>query len=303
LVSTERLKLIEPENNQIPISHQCALLQINRSTVYRRLSSPETDLGMNPKDLAIMNQIDRIYVKRPFYGIKRMTWQLNQNGLVINHKRVARLMGVMGIQAVFPHPFTSKPNENHQTFPYLLKGLEIIKPNQVWGTDITYVKIHHSWCYLVAIIDWFSRYVVSWELSPNMEVGFCINTLTKALAVNTPIIHNSDQGSQFTSNEYLAILKNHPEIQISMDGRGRCMDNIFTERLWRSFKYEEVYLKDYQDYQQAKESIDEYFRFYNEERPHQSLQNQFPKHVYYQKNQIIYTIQNTKKGGEQSILN
>lgn len=294
---------MEPENTQIPLSHQCALLQVNRSTVYRRLSNFVDKPEVSPEDLVIMNQIDQIYTKRPFYGVRRMTWQLNQNGFLVNHKRVARLMGVMGIQAIFPHPFTSKPNEDHQVFPYLLKDLEIIKPDQAWGTDITYVKIHHAWCYLVAIIDWFSRYVLAWELSPNLEVGFCINTLKNALLISQPGIHNSDKGSQFTADEYLAILKNYPEIQISMDGRGRCMDNIFTERLWRSFKYEEVYLRDYQNYQEAKNSIDEYFHFYNEERPHQSLQNQFPKNVYYQKNQIIYAKQNTKKGGEQSILN
>lgn len=278
---------MEPENTQIPLSHQCALLQINRSTVYRRLSNLLDKPEVGPKELNLMNEIDRIYTKRPFYGVRRMTWQLHQNGHFVNHKRVARLMKVMGLQAIFPHPFTSKPNERHEVFPYLLRDLEITKPDQVWGTDITYVKIHHNWCYLIAFIDWYSRYVISWELSPNLEVGFCINALKKALAISQPKIHNSDQGSQFTADEYLTVLKNCSNLQISMDGRGRCMDNIFTERLWRSFKYEEVYLKDYQNYQEAKNSIDEYFLFYNEERPHQSLQNQFPKNVYYQKTKLF----------------
>lgn len=279
MVPTERLKLVEPANPRIPLSHQCALLQINRSTVYRKLSAPN-EPEVSREDLVIMNEIDRIYTKRPFYGVRRISWQLNQDNFAVNHKRVARLMRVMGIQAIFPKPKTSQPDASHEVYPYLLTGLKISQPNQVWGTDITYVKIHKSWCYLVALIDWYSRYVLAWELSPSLEVGFCVNALTLALSKASPQIHNSDQGSQFTAKEYLDILKTHPNIQISMDGRGRCMDNIFTERLWRSFKYEEVYLKDYQNYGEAKTSIAEYFRFYNEERPHQSMQNQIPKNVY-----------------------
>jgi putative transposase len=248
--------------------------------VYRKLNTPD-EPEVDPEDLFLMNKMDRIYTKRPFFGVKRMTWQLGQDGFPVNHKRVARLMRVMGIHAIFPKPYTSKPKEENETYPYLLSDMVIKEPNQVWGTDITYIRIHGSWAYLVALLDWYSRYVVAWELSPCLEVGFCVNTLNRALSTSQPQIHNSDKGSQFTSKEYLDILKGYPDIKISMDSRGRCMDNIFTERLWRSLKYEEVYLKDYQDLSEAKKSLDDYFHFYNWERPHQSLGNQIPAHVYY----------------------
>lgn len=236
-----------------------------------------------------MNEIDRIYTKTPFYGARRITWQLHQNGILVNHKRVERLMGIMGIQAISPKPFTSKPDEEHETFPYLLKGVEIFKPNQVWGTDITYIRIHQAWVYLVAMIDWYSRYVLSWELSPHLTADFCISCLTEALAKAVPGIHNSDKGSQFTSKEYLGVLKSHPSILISMDGRGRCMDNIFTERLWRNVKYEEVYLKDYANISEARENLAKYFQFYNWERPFQSLGNQIPGIIYNSENSKLIT--------------
>jgi len=229
-----------------------------------------------------MNRIDEIYTDKPYYGYPRITAQLKREGLIINHKRVANLMQTMGIQAIYPKKNTSKPNLVNATYPYLLKQLKIIKPNQVWGTDITYVRANGLWFYLIAILDWYSRYVVNWKLSPNMYVDFCQEALNEALNKAIPEIHNSDQGSQFTSREYTHLLK-QKNVQISMDGRGRCFDNIFTERLWRTVKYEEIYLKDYSSFQEAELSLNQYFNIYNTERLHQSLNYQTPAEVYYQK--------------------
>ena len=190
-------------------------------------------------------------------------------------------MQEMGIQAIFPKKSTSKPHPGHQKYPYLLNGVNINHPNQVWGTDITYVRAQNAWFYLVAILDWYSRYVISWQLSPSLNVDFCIAALTESLKTALPKIHNSDQGSQFTAEEYLALLKAYPEVKISMDGRGRCFDNIFTERLWRTVKYEEVYLHDYASYTEAHDSLDRYFIKYNHRRLHQSLNYQTPAEVYF----------------------
>lgn len=236
---------------------------------------------VSAEDLVVMNAIDKLYTKRPYFGVRRITKHLEIPGVIVNHKRVHRLMQVMGIQAIHPRPDTSKPNKQHTVYPYLLRDVAIIRPNQVWGTDITYIRVQGTWMYLVAILDWFSRYVVAWELSDSLSVEFCLEALKRALRVAMPEIHNSDQGSQFTAEEYLAILKAIETIRISMDGRGRAMDNIFTERLWRSVKYEEVYLKDYQSPREARQSIREYFQFYNHERKHQALQYQTPEVVYF----------------------
>jgi putative transposase len=190
----------------------------------------------------------------------------------------------MEIQAVGPKPNTSKPGKDHEVYPYLLKGISLVKPNQVWGVDITYIRLVKDWMYLVAMLDWYSRYILAWELADRMTVDFCIAALNSALQINQPDIHNSDQGSQFTSKDYLGVLKSHPEISISMDGRGRAFDNIFVERLWRTIKYEEVYLKDYQSPRQARQSLSEYVRFYNHERFHSSLNDLTPAEVYFNKN-------------------
>ena len=230
-------------------------------------------------DLPDMNRIDKLYTAHPFLGVRKLAHELG-----INRKRVHRLMKLMGIQAIYPKPNTSKPAPSHPVYPYLLKNLNIYTPNQVWGTDITYIKMSGSYFYLVAMLDWYSRYVISWELSDSMDEGFCSSALTQALNQAKPHIHNSDQGSQFTSNHYLGILKTHPDIHISMDHRGRCFDNIFTERLWRSVKYEEVYLKDYQNFKEAKYSLSQYFNFYNQERPHQSLGMATPAEIYFRNN-------------------
>lgn len=232
-----------------------------------------------------MRRIDEIYTKFPYYGAPKMTAQLNREGYGINHKRIERLMGVMGIQAVFPKRNLSKNGKNHAKYPYLLNKIDINRPNYVWGTDITYVRASGIWFYLVAIIDWYSRYVISWKLSRSMESDFCIACLEEALKVALPEIHNSDQGVQFTAEEYLAILKAHESIRISMDGRGRCFDNIFTERLWRNVKYEEVYLKEYESFAHANRSLAEYFHTYNYERIHEHLNYATPAEVYFGVNQ------------------
>ncbi len=275
----EKVRLIDKQSSEISIRRQCGLLGLNRSDYYYERRPEVSD-----EDKIIMDEIDRIHTKRPYYGRPRINWQLAENGYCgINHKRVYRLMKVMGITALFPKRDLSKPNPNHKIYPYLLNGLSIVRPNQVWGVDITYIRLKKEWLYLVAIIDWYSRYIVSWELSDTMGVWFCTETLKNALKIAIPEIHNSDQGSQFTSNEYTGILTSHPTIGISMDHRGRCFDNIFTERLWRTIKYEEVYLKEYESPKEARQSLDEYIKFYNEERPHSSLGNIVPTKIYYKR--------------------
>lgn len=230
----------------------------------------------------LMRKIDEIYTEFPFYGSPRITKELHQQGFTANHKAVERLMREMGLMGLFPQRNTSKPHPNHPVFPYLLRRKRILYPNHVWGTDITFVRGKGIWFYLVAILDWHSRYVLSWQLSKTLTADFCVEALTEALKVASPEIHNSDQGSQFTSFEYIGKLKEHPEIQISMDGRGRCFDNIFTERLWRTVKYEEVYLRDYQDFDEARNSLSRYFQLYNHRRLHQALGYKTPAEVYYQ---------------------
>lgn len=214
------------------------------------------------------------------YGERRITAQLHRNGYPVNHKRVGRLMGVMGIEAVMPKRNLSIPDKSHLIYPYLLQDLKVERVNQVWGVDITYVRMKKEWLYLVAIMDWFSRYIISWELSDTMSVGFCSETLRRALTIARPEIHNSDQGSQFTSEEYTGILKSQENIKLSMDHRGRCFDNIFTERLWRTIKYEEVYVKEYESPRHAKQSLSEYITFYNQRRLHSSLGYKPPAEIY-----------------------
>lgn len=230
-----------------------------------------------------MDTIDVIYTKRPFYGVRRITEQLHRNGDWVNHKRVHRLVQILGIEAIYPKPNLSKNANQHPYFPYLLKNTVITRPNQVWGIDITYIRLQKDWLYLVAMLDWHSRYILSWELSDTMSVQFCCETLQNALKVGIPQIHNSDQGVQFTAEQYLSILKAYPNIRISMDHKGRCFDNIFTERLWRTIKYEEVYLKSYESPQEARQSIREYITFYNNERLHQSLKYRTPAEIYFGK--------------------
>lgn len=271
----ERRPLIAPSHPKITIQRQCELIGVGRSTYYYEPApaSPET--------VALMHRIDAIYTQYPYYGSPRITAQLRRDGRPVNHKRVERLMRAMGIQALFPRPLTSTPHPAHPTYPYLLRGLAIRRPNQVWGTDLTYVRASGQWFYLVAVLDWYARYVLAWRLSPSLAVGFCVEAIEAALAIGIPEVHNSDQGSQFTSAEYLAVLQHHPQIRISMDGRGRCFDNIFTERLWRTVKYEEVYLHDYDSYAEARASLTHYFHIYNHERLHSALNYRTPAEIYF----------------------
>lgn len=236
-----------------------------------------------------MNVLDEIYTKYPFYGSRRMQYELSYSyGIQICREHVQRLMRLMGLEAVFPKKSLdlSKAEADHKKYPYLLKDLTATFPNHIWGTDITYIRLSQGFCYLVALLDWYSRYVVAWTLSPTLAIEFCLKNLYEALKQGQPIIHNSDQGSHFTSDQYTNILTTRG-IQISMDGRGRCMDNIFTERLWRTIKYENVYLQSYTTFTEAQDGLTEYLRFYNTQRPHQSLNNKTPAQVYMQNNQPI----------------
>jgi putative transposase len=229
-----------------------------------------------------MHFLDEQYTRTPFYGIRKMRQCLISQGYAINLKRVKRLLRQMGLAAIYAKPRTSVPAPGHRIYPYLLRGLPIVRPNQVWGSDITYIRLRHGFVYLVAIMDWFSRYVLSWEVSITLDMSFCLAALAWALKTAQPEIVNTDQGSQFTSEQFTGLLLAH-DVLISMDGRGRAMDNIFVERLWRTVKYEEVYLKDYETVQEAVESLRAYFVFYNHERIHQSLGYQTPAAVYFQK--------------------
>ena len=232
------------------------------------------------EELKIMNQIDRIYTRYPFYGVPRMTAELRRQGEIINHKRVERLMKLMGIEALIPKRNLSKRNKDQVVYPYLLKDIEITGTNQVWSSDITYIPIQNSFMYLVAIIDWFSRYILSWEISNTLDVHFCLSALEKALRQGKPKIFNTDQGSQFTSKTFSeAIMDN--QIKLSMDSKGRALDNIFIERFWKSLKYEDIYLNDYQSVSELIVGIEDYFRFYNHDRVHQSLKYKTPAQVYY----------------------
>ncbi|MBF0520875.1 MAG: IS3 family transposase [Nitrospirae bacterium] len=226
-----------------------------------------------------MNIIDKQYTERPFYGVRRMTVFLKSCGYIVNHKRVARLMCLMGLEAIYPKRKLSRKDKEHIIYPYLLKELEITRSNQVWSTDITYIRMRKGFIYLVAIMDWYSCYVVSWSISVILDVYFCLEALETAFKTAVPVILNSDQGSQFTSKDFTNALI-QKGVKISMDGKGRVFDNIFVERLWRTVKYEEVYLKEYADVADAIKSLRQYFMFYNNERPHQQLNYKTPKEVY-----------------------
>jgi len=255
------------------LRRQCALLGINRASLYYQPVSESAD------NLRLMRLIDEQYTRCPFYGSRRLTAWLRGQGLEVNRKRVARLMTVMGLEAVYPKPRLSQPGGGHKIYPYRLQELKVERVDQVWSTDITYIRLAQGFLYLVAVMDWFSRYVLSWALSLTLEVDFCVEALKVALRRGRPEIFNSDQGSQFTSERFTAELEARG-ISISMDGRGRCLDNIFIERLWRSLKYEEVYLKDYRAVVEARDGIGGYFHFYNHRRLHQSLDYRTPAAIY-----------------------
>ncbi len=273
-MTTEQRRLqIEPAHPRIPVVRQCELLDLPRSSYYYE-PFPE-----KPCNLELMALLDQQYLKRPFYGVRRMTTWLREQGRKVNVKRVRRLMRKMGLMAIYPKKRLSVADKEHKIYPYLLRGVKVDRPNQAWATDITYIRLAKGFAYLVAVMDWHSRYVVSWELSLNLEADFCVDALDRALETGTPDIFNSDQGCQFTSADFTGRLKK-AGVKISMDGRGRVFDNIFIERLWRSVKYEDVYLKDYRDIREARESLAKYFTFYNQERLHQSLGDRTPASVY-----------------------
>ena len=265
--------MLDPDHPRISVKRQCELLGVNRSGYYY-LPEPESSLN-----IALMHLLDEQFTATPFYGIRRMTAFLQRLGYQVNRKRIARLMRLMGIQAIYPRPRTSVPDHQHKVYPYLLDGVEISCPDHVWSTDITYIRLHGGFVYLAAILDWFSRYVISWRLSNTLDQYFCLEMLEEALSSGKPAIFNSDQGSQFTAEKFTGMLEDRG-IAVSMDGRGRYYDNIFIERLWRTVKYEEVYLHDYRTVSDAYTRLGKYFSFYNNDRLHQSLGYRVPAEVY-----------------------
>lgn len=278
LAHSQKISLIEKDYENITVKRQCQLLGISRESAYYQSTK------ISPADKRIMDLIDEIYTAHPFYGNRRIKAELNlTHHIYIGRNHVRTLMRIMGIQALYPKKNLSWKNKQHKIYPYLLKDLKIEKPNQVWSTDITYIKLTEGFAYLIAVIDWFSRYVLSWKLSNSLDIDFCLECLQEALAQtkNKPEIFNSDQGSHFTSPKFTEILETH-QIQISMDGRGRCLDNIFVERLWRTVKQENIYLNSYQNVLETKTGLNEYFLFYNDARRHQSLEYLTPKEVHFQ---------------------
>jgi putative transposase len=270
----ERRALVERTDPALPVSQQCQLLSVSRASVYRQ--PPE----VSQQDRTIMALIDRQYLARPYYGSRRMAAWLATQGHLVNRKRVQRLMRLMGLVAIYQRPNTSKPAPQNKVYPYLLGGLSIERVNQVWCADITYIPMAKGFLYLVVVMDWVSRAVLAWRLSNTLGTDFCVEALEEALSrYGRPEIFNTDQGSQFTSDDFTGTLKDHG-INISMDGKGRCMDNIFVERLWRSLKYEEVYLNAYASVAEAKAGIGAWLNFYNEERQHQSLGYRTPRQIY-----------------------
>ena len=270
----ERRALVERGNPTLPVAQQCRLLTVSRSSVYRQ---PAT---VSEEERTIMALIDRQYLGRPYYGSRRMTAWLATQGHVVNRKRVQRLMRLMALVAIYQRPNTSKAAAAHKVYPYLLGGMAIERVNQVWCSDVTYIPMAKGFLYLVVIMDWVSRAVLAWRVSNTLGTDFCVEALEEALARHgRPEIFNTDQGSQFTSDDFTGTLKRHG-VMISMDGKGRCMDNIFVERLWRSLKYEEVYLNAYENVAEAKAGIGAWLSFYSDERQHQSLGYRTPRQIY-----------------------
>jgi len=267
--------MIDQNHAKLSVSVQCNLLSLSAASYYRLQKEKEVD-----KDLTIMHQIDEIYLKYPFYGSRKIQAHLQRAGHTINRKRVQRIMRKLGITAVAPGPNTSTRNKAHSVYPYLIRNLKIQRPNQVWCADITYIRLRCGFAYLIAVMDWYSRKVLSWELSNSMDTAFCISALRSALRqYDTPDIFNTDQGVQFTSHDFTDVLKEN-QVQISMDGKGRWMDNVFIERLWRSLKYEDIYIHNYETMKALKEGVKRYMHFYNTVRTHQSHGGKTPEEVY-----------------------
>ncbi len=270
-----RVEMIDRGRPKLSVSRQCKLVGVSRSSLYYR------PVEASLEDLDIVAKMDRQYLKTPFYGSRRMSVWVRSQGHKVNRKRVRRLMRLMGLETVYRRPNTSRPSPEHRTYPYLLRGLQVTRVNQVWVADITYIPMTRGFLYLVAIMDQFSRYVLSWQLSNTLDADFCVEALEEALGKAKPEIFNTDQGSQFTSDAFTNLLLERG-IQISMDGKGRYSDNIFVERLWRTIKYEEVYLRAYDSVREARARIDAYMGFYNNERPHQTLSYRTPAQVYHE---------------------
>lgn len=264
---------MEPEHSRLSIKRQCELLGLARSSWYYQ------PVGESLENLALMRLLDEQYTETPHYGVRRMRAWLRTQGHEVNDKRVRRLLRKMGLMAIYPKPRLSQPGKTTQVYPYLLKGVTIETPDQVWSTDITYIRLRGGFIYLTAVIDWYSRYVLAFEVSNSLDTGFCLSALDQALAQGRPSIFNTDQGSQFTSDAFIERLK-AAEVKISWDGRGRALDNVFVERLWRSVKQEEVYLNEYRNVPEAYERLSAYFEFYNERRLHQSLGYRTPIEIY-----------------------
>ena len=273
-MSRERRRgMIDRRHQMLSTVRQCTLLGISRASVYYQHRGP------SGKDLTLMKQIDQQYQATPFYGSRRMRVWLSRQGHTVNRKRIQRLMRTMGLQAIYRRPRTSQPAPGNKVYPYLLGGMEITRPNQVWAADITDIPMSRGFLYLVAIMDWYSRHVVAWRLSNTLDADFCVEALEEALSKGKPEVFNTDQGSQFTSEGFTGLLERNG-IRVSMDGKGRYADNIFVERLWRSVKYEEVYLKAYSNGLEARAGIEAYFSFYNTQRPHQALGYRTPTEVF-----------------------
>lgn len=264
---------MEPQHKSLSVVRQCELLGLPRSSLYFEQA------GESEENLRLMRMIDEEYLRRPFLGSRKLALWLKDQGEHVNRKRVQRLMRTMGIEAIYPKPKTTKRGEGHQIYPYLLREVKVVRPDQVWATDITYIPMQSGFMYLVAVMDWCSRHVLSWRLSNTMESEFCVEALEEALENGRPEIFNTDQGSQFTSDQFTNVLKS-VGVLISMNGKGRCLDNVFVERLWRSVKYEEIYLKSYADVPELQRSLEKYFEYYSYSRPHQSLDYRVPADVY-----------------------
>lgn len=260
--------MIDPCDPDLSVRRQCELLGLSRSSCYYALR------GEGEENLALMRSIDELYTRWPFYGSRRLADELR-----VNRKRVQRLMRLMGIEAIYPKKRTTRPAAGHRVYPYLLRNVEVTRVDQVWSSDITYVPLKHGWLYLAAVLDWFSRKVLAWRLSNTMDGGFCCEALDEALSLKTPEVFNTDQGSQFTATAFTERLARRG-VAISMDGRGRALDNVFIERLWRSVKHEDVYLRDYQSVRECEAGLAAYFAFYNGRRRHQSLDRRTPEEVY-----------------------
>jgi len=262
------------KGGEYSISGQCEMLSLNRTSLYYKKEP------ISANKLAILNSIDEIYTENPVYGSRRIRVELEKQGYKISRPTVSDYMKLLGLEPIYQKPNTSNPHPNHKIYPYLLRNIKASYPNHIWGTDITYIRIHGGFMYLVAFLDWHSRYVVSWELSDTLEDDFVVYALKNGLKTAVPHISNSDQGSQFTGCAYIGLLLEN-DVKISMDGRGRCMDNIFTERLWRTVKYEDIYLKDYTTPRELRMGLNDFFNKYNTKRPHQSLNYKTPAEIYF----------------------